>query len=99
MSGVSDPHPANLAKSYRAGWVHGASVKAMDKRFLEHPNLEMKAEYERGYKDGTEARKAAMDAAYTRLGYTPNILRTALDERAVDCPEVELNFLLRSDRD
>lgn len=66
---------SNLAKSYRSGWTDGAARKSMQDLFTKHNNHEIKTEYERGYTDGYNARRDALNAANARLGYEPSIIR------------------------
>lgn len=65
-----------LFQSYFRGWRDGASCHSMDKKFIDHPTRpDLKAEYEKGYMDGGNARKKDMAEASERLGYEPCILR------------------------
>jgi hypothetical protein len=72
-----DPNKANLFHSYRKGWTAGARIGPLDPKFTEHDNADIKAEYERGYKDGRIANRDALQAASDRTGYKPSVLRLA----------------------
>lgn len=65
----------DLYMAYMKGWRAGASAKALDPRFTEHPNLEIRGAYTNGYGDGHEASKAASRIASGTYSYEPTILR------------------------
>lgn len=67
----------DLFQSYRRGWKDGAVRKwPPDPRFVEHGTRpDMKAEYERGFADGTAANIKALGKAMKRLGYDADPLR------------------------
>lgn len=68
---------ANKWQSYRMGWLAGAAIKAIDPRFSSHPNQELNAAYQLGYRDGGVARREALARATELYGYEPTILRLA----------------------
>lgn len=73
---VPEARPGELFMSYMRGWFAGAGRKAIDPKFSEHKTRpDIKAEYERGYRDGQAAGRAASAAASERIGYTPSVLR------------------------
>lgn len=65
---TKDKTPAELFHSYMRGWRHGASTMAMDKKFIEHDRADIKAEYEKGYKDGYLVVRLVRRKNATRLG-------------------------------
>lgn len=71
---------------YLRGWSHGASVRAMDPRFTEHPKEEFRLIYEQAYTDGKDARTLAGVKYAEAISYDPSmsILRQT-------CPEESLS--------
>jgi hypothetical protein len=69
---------ANAYAAHVDGWKHGASLRAMDKRFTEisEPDrVYMKTAYELGYKVGSDARNIAQQDAAQIYDHRPEILR------------------------
>ena len=73
---------ANQYKTYRKGWVEGASTKATDPVATGHENVLIRDAYNLGYKHGQVARDAAAEFASERYGYEPQILRLQGDADA-----------------
>lgn len=73
--GVDGSKAKTLWMSYQQGWKNGAAVNAMDERFTQHRDEEIRTAYDEGYRDGRAARGAAMTAACKRYGYEPSPLR------------------------
>lgn len=72
--------PAEHYAMYFRGFRDGAAISAM-----KHSGFEA---YERGYKDGQQALRAACDAFGKEVGHTPSILRTQDEEPAKTPPPV-----------
>ena len=69
--------PRELYMTYMRGWRHGAGTSALDPRFTEHTNVDVRNHYARGYGDGREACSVAGERASKMTGYKPSVLRLA----------------------
>ena len=63
--------PRKRFYAYHDGWIHGASIKAMDKP----DETDLSEEYERGYTDGRQAYQLAHGEASKRIGFERLVLR------------------------
>ncbi len=77
---MNDEDKRARAERYAAhmkGWRDGASIKAMDQNFMQHPTRpDLHEAYDIGYGMGRLARGTAGAWASTHYGFTPQIVRT-----------------------
>lgn len=67
----------NLWNTYMSAWRHGAGARAMDPKFTEHTNAEIRAAYARGYQVGRDAANIVAASCAAIYGYEPSVMRLA----------------------
>lgn len=68
-------NPQDLLYQYSFGYMAGAGCRAIDPKRHDHADLDMRAAYRQGHKDGRLAKGAAIKAYAEKVGASINILR------------------------